>query len=636
MQLVRGHTGALGALLGAIVTVLPAIGTAQFIYVNDNVPTTNTISGFVVDPLTGALTAVPGSPFPTGGAGSASLNIDAIDVVITAGRLYATNAISNSVSAFTIGPTGALTPIPGSPFPTANASLGVRPTGIAIDAVGARLFVADFISNNVAVFDIASNGALSHVPSSPFTVTASPLALEIDSANSLLFASHSANGVGVYSIGAGGSLSAIPGSPFAAAGGERGLDLSAGSSRIYVADGTTNTVSGFGVGGGGTLTALPGSPFGAGTAPTGVLFHPSLSVLYVSNGTSSDVSVYSIAGNGTLTAIGGSPFASGGTGTSGMVIDMTNANFANGLLFAINGDANPSPSRDVSVFSIAASGALTAVAGSPFSTGATSGAPSSIALAILDSDGDGVKDSEDNCPLADNPGQEDTDGDGIGNACDTDCTAGAANCVPGRGKTSTDCYAEWHAATIPPPSTINGLSDYRVGCQNGNAGCDFDNDGTDDHCTFHVRVCINNHDPRISSTCSPAQIASYELIRPRSNSTDAADQANTNELKKAMSGGTCDNDQSRSCLVNGDCLGGGQCTGAPVIGVPFVKRTTVLIAGATNSDPDSCSNVMEIKIPLRGSPGGYRTRSKNFRARVRNLAGVLDTDVLKLTCFPAP
>ena len=37
-----------------------------------------------------------------------------------------------------------------------------------------------------------------------------------------------------------------------------------------------------------------------------------------------------------------------------------------------------------------------------------------------DDDGDGVLDTEDNCPLSTNADQLDTDGDGTGDVCDTD------------------------------------------------------------------------------------------------------------------------------------------------------------------------------------------------------------------------
>ena len=47
---------------------------------------------------------------------------------------------------------------------------------------------------------------------------------------------------------------------------------------------------------------------------------------------------------------------------------------------------------------------------------------SSTAMALVDSDGDGVPDQQDNCTLVSNADQRDTNGDGIGNACDPDLT----------------------------------------------------------------------------------------------------------------------------------------------------------------------------------------------------------------------
>lgn len=56
----------------------------------------------------------------------------------------------------------------------------------------------------------------------------------------------------------------------------------------------------------------------------------------------------------------------------------------------------------------------------------------SVPLANLDTDGDGVPDSIDNCPTVANPDQRDTDGDGIGDACDP--TPGSnAGCASGFG-----------------------------------------------------------------------------------------------------------------------------------------------------------------------------------------------------------
>jgi 6-phosphogluconolactonase (cycloisomerase 2 family) len=603
---------------------------AQFIYVNNN-DNPNSVSAFAVDPGTGALATLPGSPFATGGLGDVSPNVGGVNVLALAQRLYVANSVSNSISAFDIEDDGSLTAIPGSPF----ATIGSAPNGIAVNSTGTRLFVANLLGNNVSVFDIASNGALSHVIGSPFAVVARPVDLAVDTANSLLFVTHNLSGtVGVYTIGVGGSLTAIVGSPFASGGGGvRGLAVDAGFSRLYTANGSSANASGFDIGVGGTLTAVPGSPFAAGTGPIGALLHPSASWAYVSNSVSSDISAYSADGLGTLTPIAGSPFASGGDGTSGMVIDTLNDR-----LYAINGGASFSPSRDVSGFDINPDGSLTAVAGSPFSTGLGTGVPGSIGLTVIDTDGDGVPNSSDNCPLVANPGQEDSDGDGIGDVCDDQCTAASPGiCVPGRGPASKDCHAEWLVSVSGGPS-INPKTnqpEFRVTCQNGNPQCDHDNDGTDDKCTFRIRVCINNSDPRLA--CTPAQVASFDLKRPVPSkpNNDAFDNANVLEFQRVMSGDTCDNDPTRSCLIDADCEFGGLCTEPPIIGVPFLKRSTTLIPGATNSTPNNCSDEMDIQVPLRSTPSGFKLKRKVLRGLVRTSANVRDANVLRLTCIPA-
>src|ERR1700747_2674206 len=84
------------------------------------------VSVFSIDAVSGALTAISGSPFRVGG------NPLAVTADVSGQFLYVTDLSSNpgTVKAFTInGSTGALTTVSGSPFAAGNGPFAVTTTG---------------------------------------------------------------------------------------------------------------------------------------------------------------------------------------------------------------------------------------------------------------------------------------------------------------------------------------------------------------------------------------------------------------------------------------------------------------------------------------------------------------------------
>ena len=96
----------MATLLLTTALALPSAAQAQsnYVYVN-NQATSNTISAYSVSP-SGALTAVPGSPFLTGGQG-ATVNCYGLDrIVVSAPNnlLFVTNTLDLTISALQINP----------------------------------------------------------------------------------------------------------------------------------------------------------------------------------------------------------------------------------------------------------------------------------------------------------------------------------------------------------------------------------------------------------------------------------------------------------------------------------------------------------------------------------------------------
>jgi hypothetical protein len=147
----------------------------QFAYVA-NFGSQNTISGFAINESTGALTPVPGSPFK---------NVDApISVTVdpTGSFVYATQGAA--ISGYRIkAATGALTPVRGSPFSSPD------PRDIIVDPTGRFVYAANFSSGNVTAYRINSDtGQLINIPGSPFAADSGSYSVAVDPAGRFLYA----------------------------------------------------------------------------------------------------------------------------------------------------------------------------------------------------------------------------------------------------------------------------------------------------------------------------------------------------------------------------------------------------------------------------------------------------------------
>ena len=106
----------------------------QFIYAsnqNPNNPSTGSVAGYSIDAFTGFLTAIPGSPVVAGPVPVSVAVEPAGRFVYTANQGSYMNNYAGTVSAYsTDAHSGALTPVPGSPF-----AVGQEPTSVTVIAV---------------------------------------------------------------------------------------------------------------------------------------------------------------------------------------------------------------------------------------------------------------------------------------------------------------------------------------------------------------------------------------------------------------------------------------------------------------------------------------------------------------------
>ncbi|MGC9158044.1 MAG: lactonase family protein [Terracidiphilus sp.] len=110
--------------------------------------------------------------------------------------------------AYAIGPGGALTAVPGSPF-----ALGVQLSAVGSDSTSSYVYVADAGSGRIYGFSVAStiaHGALSPLSGSPYPTGNGPSAMAVDSQYPYVYVANATDGnVSAYSIGSAGALTSI-------------------------------------------------------------------------------------------------------------------------------------------------------------------------------------------------------------------------------------------------------------------------------------------------------------------------------------------------------------------------------------------------------------------------------------------
>ena len=313
----------------APVVAQSASPTYLFLLEGKGVPA-GTIHAFSVNPSTGALSEVPGSPF-SAGLGPAQIIVDP-----TNRFLYVTNQNSNDITAFSIvAGSGALTLLPGSPF-----FIGDEPVTMGVDPTGRFLYVfAEMIifgQSKEVLFEYSmdsASGVLTPMSSSPVTWESGPGILVTSIVfnpigNMAYLGQSSGNGqqgpILICSVDfTTGALTQVASAqPTSVEADELGI---APAGNFFFSTSRPNSeVDAFTIGGTGRLTEISGSPYPVGNVPAAILVHPSGNFLYVVNENQpyqanpnpsqyfGSISAFDIgAGTGVLTPVAGSPFSAG-------------------------------------------------------------------------------------------------------------------------------------------------------------------------------------------------------------------------------------------------------------------------------------------------------------------------------------
>lgn len=325
----------------------------------------NTLQGFSINTSTGQLT----------NQGTVSTGTTPITATIapSGNFLYVTNKGDNNISGFSIGSNGLLTPLAGSPFGNGN----LPPYGLAIEPTGKYAFALneEFSSTSINAFSInATTGALTLLNSAPYSSPEGLGQITVDPSGKYVML---ANGYGLewwpINLATGGLTY---GGLVASREYSLALAMSTGKSPVayhpkflYVLNANTSpsvmSISEYTVNAAtGLATEIPGSPLGLISFPIQLAIDPLGRFVYVTGGTSGgQISAFTVNPTTGVLTPASVPYYTLGGNPDGIVEDPTGR-----FLYASEGPDY------IAGFSIdPATGNLTALAGSPFSAGGSTG-----------------------------------------------------------------------------------------------------------------------------------------------------------------------------------------------------------------------------------------------------------------------
>jgi 6-phosphogluconolactonase len=311
------------------------------------------LAGFGVS-TAGALSILTNSPYNNG--------VAAQSLAITPTNSFLYVATTAGIFCYALSSGGAIT-VQNSGTAVAT---DVVATSMQVDSTGSYLLAAGIgiasAAQAMGIYQInTSTGLLTALTGSPLPLytgkattatVVTPTGMLITPNNSYVYVSLQSLGVQVLTLGTGGALSTgtaatfLPPLSTSTTPADYGLASDPTSKFLFVAEFNTG-LRVFSIGTNGTLNEVTGSPYPTGTGPTAVVLDPTGSYVYVANKGSNNISSFTFTlASGKLTAIAGSPFSSGGQ----LPIAFVNDNQKKYLAVINSGSNGSSGNSDLQLF----------------------------------------------------------------------------------------------------------------------------------------------------------------------------------------------------------------------------------------------------------------------------------------------